>query len=179
MWARVVSLASIPLTLLGIWGIVSQIRREQPMRLRTPVIGLVMAPVTLLVNLFFLRAAFPGYIGPALAVFGLGFGLAWDRTARLRIEADRIMGKRSALHLVFWGLSYLATQLLTSFAPVAMVAGGLAAMFFSAGTSLGSNTGLLVRYLRLHRKLLVERAARPTTLPEIGPSASPISLPER
>lgn len=171
MFARIVSIVAVLLTLLGIWGLVRQVRKEQRLRLMSPVLGMIMAPVTLVVNLVFLYQAFPSLVGPALLVLGLGFGVAWGQTAKLRIHDKAIVARRSILHLVFWAVSFLTTQLLAALAPAAAVAGGLAAMFFSAGSSMGSNLNLLLRSLRLRRQLL--KAPSPSDLPGYPPERTP------
>jgi hypothetical protein len=145
---RIISLLSIPLVGVMIWMLVQQVRRESRLKLSTPVVGLVMAPLTLLVNIIFLHQAFSVFIGPALLILGLGFGLAWGQTARLYTRQNALMCKRSVMHLVFWGISYGLTQLLATFTTAVWVTGGLAAMFFSTGSTLGTNLNLLVRMLR-------------------------------
>ncbi len=149
---RVLSLLSIPLVLLSFYGMVRQMRKELPFRLRTPIIGLIFAPLSLIINVFFLRRAFSELLGPALLVTGLGFGLAWGQATRLYLKGPAIVGKRSVLHIIFWAVSYAITQILATFAPALWVAGGLAAMFFSTGSGLGTNLNLLIRQLRLKSK---------------------------
>ena len=168
---RILGILSIPLLLFTIWGLIRQVRKEQRLRMSTPVIGLVMAPVTLLINLVFLRQAFPAFLGPAMLVMGLGLGLAWGQTNRVYRRGDNLVGKRSIFHLVFWGISYAITQLLATFMPAYVVAGGLAAMFFSTGSTLGTNLNLMVRMLRLPRGAGEQGTGqqaveRPATLPE-------------
>ena len=166
MIGRVVALLSIPLTALALYGILSQVRREHRIGLWAPLIGLMLSPLMLAINLIFFRQAISGILGPVLLVLGLGFGLAWGQTARLRREGDDVVGRRSLLHLLFWGVSYAATQLLATFTNATWVTGGLVAMFFSTGSGLGTNLNLLWRRQRL-------RGARSsgeqgTTLPERG-----------
>jgi len=149
MIGYLVSLASIVLMAVMIWGLVRQVRKEQPLTTWTPALGLAMAPVMLLINLLFLRKAIPALLGPALLVLGLGLGLAWGQTTRLEAKGNAIVAKRSVLHLIFWGISFAITQILAVFAPAAWVSAGLAAMFFSTGTTVGTNLNLLVRRLRI------------------------------
>ncbi len=146
---RIVSLLTIPLMALTIWGLIRQVRREQRLSLYSPIVGLVMAPLTLIINIIFLGQAFPALRGPALLIFGIAFGLAWGQTARLHVKGKAVVARRSILHLVFWAVSYAITQVLATFAPAFVVAGGLATMFFSAGSTLGTNLNLLVRQTRL------------------------------
>jgi hypothetical protein len=175
---RVLSLVSIPLVLLSFYGMIRQMRKELPFRLRTPIIGLIFAPLSLIINVFFLRRAFSEFLGPALLITGLGFGLAWGQATRLYVKGPSIVGKRSVLHIIFWAVSYAITQILATFAPAMWVAGGLSAMFFSTGSGLGNNLNLLIRQLRLRsetssvevaveqNKKAVPQLRFPNTLPE-------------
>jgi hypothetical protein len=70
-------------------------------------------------------------------------------STRLSLRDGAVVGKQSILHLVFWALSLAITQLLVAVAPASWVAGGLALMFFSTGTTLGTNLNLLLRIHRL------------------------------
>lgn len=173
---RLFSLLTIPLMLITIWGLIRQTRKEQRLSLYSPVIGLAMAPMILLVNIIFLHQAFHAYLAPALLIFGLGLGLAWGQTTGLYAKGKHLVGKRSIMHLVFWCISYAITQVLATFAPAFLVGGGLATMFFSAGSTLGTNLNLLVRQLFM-RPNFGAATLLPPTLPERG--AIPEGLPER
>jgi hypothetical protein len=169
MLGRILGLLSIPLTGLALWGLIRQTGKERPLRLSTPLVGLVMAPITLIVNLVFLHQAAPGFLGPALLLFGLGLGVAWGQTTRVYARERRLVGKRSVWHLAFWGASYAMTQLLATVASAQWVSAGLAAMFLSAGSTLGTNLSLLVRQLRMRKALAAEAASSapgPGDLPE-------------
>ena len=175
MLGRIIGLLSIPLTGLTLWGLIRQVRKEQRVKLSTPVVGLVMAPISLLINVLFLRQAFSAFLGPALLIFGLGLGLAWGQTTRLYAKGGMLVGKRSTLHLVFWGISYAITQILATVAPAMWVGGGLAAMFFSTGSALGTNLNLLVRQLRMRSSLAAKAASAPLVLPERAKAPSPLA----
>jgi hypothetical protein len=195
MLGRLLGLLSIPLTALALWGLIRQTGKERPLRISTPVVGLVMAPITLLINLVVLRQAAPGFLGPGLLLFGLGLGLAWGQATRIYARDQRLVGKRTAWHLVFWGISYAFTQILATVARAQWVSAGLAAMFFSAGSTLGTNLNLLVRLLRSRSALkpiampvsalvspprtLPERGPKPRDLPEAHRAGRPGDLPER
>lgn len=153
MIGRGFGLLSIALICLALWGLIRQVRKPQTIRPSGNLIGMVMAPLMLVVNVVVLRQAAPGLLGPSLLVLGLGFGMAWGQVAKLQAQEGRVVAERSILHLLFWGISYAATQILATFATAAWVAGGLIAMFFATGTSLGTNANLLVRQLRLRRSL--------------------------
>lgn len=179
MLGRIIGLLSIPLTGLTIWGLIRCVRKEQRVKLSTPVVGLVMAPISLLINVLFLRQAFSAFLGPALLIFGLGLGLAWGQTTRLYAKGGMLVGKRSTLHLVFWGISYAITQILATVAPAMWVGGGLAAMFFSTGSALGTNLNLLVRQLRMRSSLAAKAASAPRVLPERAKAPSSLARPKR
>jgi hypothetical protein len=166
---RLIGLLSIPIMLFTIWGLIRQVRKEQRVKLSTPVIGLIMAPLSLLVNLLFMHQAVPYLLGPMLLILGLGFGLAWGQTNRLYQKEGNLVGKRSWLHLVFWAISYIITQVLASFASAWYVAGGLATMFFSTGSTLGTNLNLLSRQLLMRKagyQPTTKTTQKPAGLPE-------------
>lgn len=148
---RLISLLTLPLMAFAIWGLIRQVRRALPVRARAAIIGLVMSPLLLIVNIVVLRRAVPGSGGLALLVFGLGFGVAWGQNARLERQGDVVVARRSVLHLGFWAISIGVTQLLATFASAQWVALGLVSMFFTAGTSIGTNLNLLFRQQRLRR----------------------------
>lgn len=175
MIGRLVGLLSIPLVLLTIRGLVQQVRKEQRITTGTAAVGLVMAPLALLVNIILLRQASPAFLGPMLLLAGLGLGLAWGQATRLSRKGPIVVGRRGAMHLIFWAISYGITQLLALVAPAYMVAGGMAAMFFSAGSSLGTNLNLLMRLRRLQR---APGAPEPPPAPA-GPARAPGGLPEK
>lgn len=175
---RILSLLTIPLVLLSFYGMIRQMRKELPFRLFTPVIGLIMSPLSLIINVIFLHRAFPTFLGPALLITGLGFGLAWGQATRLYIKGPAVVGKRSVLHIVFWGVSYAITQILATFAPALWVAGGLTAMFFSTGSALGTNTNLLIRQLRLRPQTTALPQESNEQQPPMPQAVFPSTLPE-
>ena len=175
---RVLSLLTVPLVLLSFYGVIRQMRKELPFRLRTPIIGLVFAPLSLIVNVIFLQRAFSAFLGPALLITGLGFGLAWGQATRLYVKGPAIVGKRSVLHIVFWAVSYAITQILSTFAPALYVAGGLTAMFFSTGSGLGTNLNLLIRQLRLRSQTGPQLSEIDIPLPPAPKVVFPSTLPE-
>jgi hypothetical protein len=167
MAARLFSLCSLPLLLLALWGVARQINKEQRFSLASPVLGMGMVSLTLGINLIFLSQASPSWAGSLLGALGLGFGMAWGQTTRLKARQGIVVGKTSVLHLVFFGLSLVLTQLLAAFLPASWVAGGLALMFFTTGTSLGVNLNLLTRGAILRHRS-VQPPPLPANLPEQG-----------
>lgn len=149
---RILSLLSIPLVLWAFWGLIRQVRQPQKLRMLTPVIGIVMSLLMLAVNVLILHRANPTLLGGALLVVGVGFGLAWGQATRLAKEGDTVIAERSVLHIIFWAISFAMTQILATFAPASWVAAGLAAMFFSAGATLGTSANLFLRRERVRKK---------------------------
>lgn len=147
--ARLFSLASIPLFILGFGRMIRQVNREQALSQRGPLVNLVISPLLLAFNVIVLRQAQVNAIGPLFLILGIGFGLAWGLSTRLSLRDGSVIGKQSALHLVFWAFSLAITQLLVVVAPASWVVGGLVLMFFSTGTTLGTSLNLLVRMRRL------------------------------
>jgi len=152
MW-RILSLLSIPFLVWVIWGLIRQVRKPQRLRVTTPLLGIGVAVGMLAVNVLFLRIAEPGLLGASLGVVGIAFGLAWGQATRLQRQGEAIVAQRSVLHIIFWGCSLAITQVLATFATAAWVSGGLIAMFFATGTTLGTNANLLVRQIRIRRAL--------------------------
>lgn len=151
---RLLSLLSIPLTLVMIFSMIRMVKNEQRARMRTNIIGIIFAPTILLINIIFLNSALSNFwgvffFGGMIATFGLGFGLAWGQTAKLYKKDEQLVVKRSIAHLVFWAFSYAMTQLLAAFAPTSLVVGGLATMLFSTGSTVGTNVNMLVRFQKL------------------------------
>lgn len=155
---RILSLLSIPLVLWAFWGLIRQVQKPQRLRASTPVIGIVMSLLMLAVNVFILHRANPTLLGGALLVVGVAFGLAWGQATRLATKGETVIAERSVLHIIFWAISFTMTQILATFAPASWVAAGLAAMFFSAGATLGTSANLFLRRERVRKK------AAPTTV---------------
>lgn len=149
MLNRLISFISIPILLLTIRGLIRQTGKEQPISKISPIISIVLSMLMLVLNIIFLRKANPSFLGTALLIFGIGLGIPSSRSTKLKINQGRLIGKRSILYLIFWGISYAVTQLLSLFAPAAVVASGLSAMFFSTGVTFGTNGDLLYRMRRI------------------------------
>jgi hypothetical protein len=144
------SLISIPLSLLAIVGLLRQGRGEQIVQRSSLIVGLLMAPATLAINLVFLRQAAPASIGWLVLALGLGFGLVWGRSLQLSRREGAITGKKSGWYFIFWLASLAITQLLVLVAPASWVSTGLVLMFFSAGSSMGYQGNILRRWLKIN-----------------------------
>ena len=148
MIARILAVLSIPLVAVGLWLVIRQVRRPSPLRRWTPVIGLVMAPLGMLLNVVILRQAAPGRAGWLAGIVGVLFGIAWDRTTRIEVADGGLIARRSVLYLVLWGIAYAITQILVSVTVAGWVSAGLLSMCFATGTAIGMNVDLLTRYRR-------------------------------
>ena len=145
---RFVSLLSIPLVLVMFYGLVRSVGKEQVYRKQLYVKGIVMTSIMMFINvLFMIQAAFSwcAVVWPMFILAGLGFGYQWGKTTKLYPKGDVLFVKRSVLHLVLWAASYAFTHLLTIVFPSNIAAAGLAAMFFSTGSSIGVNANLAFR----------------------------------
>lgn len=153
---RIISLLSIPLTLFMFYMLARTVGKEQPARLRTYVLGIVMPSLMMIVNLLFMLKAFiawcPGIWMPIIMI-GIGFGYFWGRSSKLYKRGDILVIKRTVMHLGFWAVSYSITQLFSAVLPATIAAGGLATMFFSTGSSVGMNTNLILRQKKLDVEL--------------------------
>lgn len=148
MIARILAVLSIPLVGVGLWLVIRQVRHPSPLRQWTPLIGLAMAPLGMMLNLVILRQAAPGRAGWLAGIVGLLFGIAWDRTTRIEVADGRLIARRSALYLVLWGVAYAITQILTAVTVASWVSAGLVSLCFATGTAIGMNIDLLARYRR-------------------------------
>ena len=145
---RFVSLLSIPLVLVMFYGLVRSVGKEQLYRKQLYVKGIVMTSIMMFINILFMIQAVFAWCPAVWLVFllaGLGFGYQWGKTTRLYPKGDALYVKRSVLHLVLWAASYAFTHLLTVVFPSNIAAAGLAAMFFSTGSSIGINASLVSR----------------------------------
>jgi hypothetical protein len=140
------------MTLFMFYKMAKTVGKEQPARSRTYFIGIVMPCVMMLINLLFMfQALISGCSGYwiLLILGGFGLGYFWGRSSKLYKKGADLVVKRTVLHLVIWAASYSLTQLLATIVPASIVAGGLATMFFSTGSSIGMNTNLLLRQRKL------------------------------
>jgi len=202
MFWRMVGFLFTPFMLLSVVGIIVQMRKEQRISMWSPILGIVMAVLMLLVNMVvYSRVLLSEMIifslflprilitGPLL-IAGLGFGLAWGQTMRLYPKGESLVGKQSILHVVFWGISLVISQAFTAFAPASWTAGGIAMMAFSVGTTVGTNLNLLLRQMRFHNLVAPMQAIKrqldlkgpvpaPAGATAVANMPRPTGLPER
>jgi membrane protein CcdC involved in cytochrome C biogenesis len=146
MVAILITIGSILLTLLALWGLARQLRKDLPIKAGGLAWGLVASVVLLAINVLLMRRALHGWAVPIGFATGLVFGLAWGQASRFAAKQGTVYVRRSVLHLIFWGLSYALTQALVWLAPPGWVVVGLAATAFSAGATIGMSVNHLIRY---------------------------------
>ncbi len=146
------TLASVLLAVAALYGLARQLRKELPITAKGLLLGLGASLVFLAINLLLLRRAIRGL--PEIVGFGLGLllGLVWGQASRFRAEGLTVYVRRSALHLLFWGISLALTQALAWLAPLSWVVAGLAATALAAGTTVGISLNHLARYGLVARK---------------------------
>jgi hypothetical protein len=145
---RFISLLSIPLVLVMFYGLVRSVGKEQLYRKQLYVKGIVMSSIMMFINLLFMiQTVFSwcAVVWPLFLLGGLGVGYQWGKATKLYPKGDALFVKRSVTHLVLWAASYAFTHLLTMVFPSNIAAAGLAAMFFSTGSSIGVNANLVMR----------------------------------
>jgi len=145
---RLISLFSVPMSLFMFYKLFKSINREQVFNQRILITSIVMASAMMFVNILFMISAFFAWcagIWFGLLLAGLGFGYIWGKSSKLYQKNDRIMIKRSAMHLLFWASAYTLTHLLTAIFPANIAAAGLAAMFFSTGSTIGTNAYIILK----------------------------------
>ncbi len=153
MVATLITVGSVILTFLALWGLARQLRKDLPIRGDGLIWGLVASIVLLGINLALMRRAVRGIAVPIGLAIGLAFGLVWGQASRFSTREGAVYVRRSVLHLVFWGISYALTQALVWLAPTSWVLAGLTATAFSAGTTISMTINHLIRYSLAARKL--------------------------
>ena len=144
---RVIGFLSIPMFIVGFIFLIKSIKKSNTLRVRSHLLSIFFSLAMLLVNVVFLNQAITSWWLLVFLFFGFGFGFLWGLTTRMQLQNGQVMGKRSVLFMIFWMLSLALTQVLMTFASRQVVAVGMGTMFFSAGTSLGTNINLISRII--------------------------------
>lgn len=149
---RILSLFSIPATGFMFFMLARSVGKEQPSRVKTYVMGVLMPSLMMAANMLFMLSAFIAWcpvVWVPITLAGFGLGYLWGGTSKLYRKGDTLVVKRTVLHLGLWVLSYSLTQLLSTVMPASITAAGLGAMFFSTGSAVGMNTNLILRQRKL------------------------------
>ena len=147
---RIVGFLSIPLTLVAIGLMIRGLRHEQQVTARSLIIQLATSPVFLAAYAWLLGVAVSTRIAVPMLIVGLGVGVVWGYTTKLRLtRRGRVAGRRSIWYLAVWALTFTVTQGLVLWASSEVVAHALSTMYFSTGAAVGMNGYLLFRHWRL------------------------------
>jgi len=147
---RIIGILSIPLTLVAIGLMIRSLRHEQQVTARSLIIQLATSPVFLAVYAWLLGVAVSTRIAVPMLIVGLGVGVVWGRTTKLRLtRRGRVAGRRSIWYLAVWALTFTVTQGLALWASSEVVGHALSTMYFSTGAAVGMNGYLLFRHWRL------------------------------
>lgn len=136
------------MALFMFYKLFKSIKKEQVFRERNMITSILMASAMMAVNILFMFSAFMAWcagIWFGLLLAGFGFGMLWGKSSKLYQKNEQIMIKRTGFHLLFWACAYVFTHLLTAIFPANIAAAGLAAMFFSTGSSIGTNAYTLLK----------------------------------
>ncbi len=90
-------------------------------------------------------------IAALLIAGGFCLGALEGQMTRLYYRGPIIVGKRSVGYLIFWGLAYVLTMVLTETGNATLHAAGVLTLMFGFGIAVGDNTTLLFRQLFLKR----------------------------
>lgn len=170
---------------------IHKMRQEMYVPRWAPVLLIIVTSLTVLLYVWLTSAAVNWLLGFALFGIGLVIGAGQGQMTRLYYRGPLIFGKRTTGYLVFWGIAYLASLLLTQSGVAAAHALGVLGMMLALGVAVGDNLSILFRQSRLKRPdpapaTIAQAQApasttsphpRPTTLPEAEPSTNPPKRP--
>ncbi len=129
-----------------------------------PLITIAVTALAVFAYIALTRTPINWTLAGALAAGGFVLGGLEGQMTRLAYRGPIIVGKRSVGYLVFWGLAYVLTMLLTATGDSALHAVGVMTLMFGLGITVGDNTVLL------WRQLFLKRPPAPASLPAPRPS---------
>lgn len=162
---------------------IRKMRQEMYVPRWAPILLIIVTTFTVFLYVWLTSASVNWLLGFALMGIGLVIGAGQGQMTRLYYRGPLIFGKRTTGYLVFWGIAYLASLLLTQSGIAAAHALGVLGMMLALGVAVGDNLSILFRQSRLKRPDPVATTntpvpmARPTTLPEAGTGTT--TTPER
>lgn len=161
---------------------IRKMREEMYVPRWAPIVLIVVTTFTVLLYIWLTAASVNWLLGFALLGIGLVIGAGQGQMTRLYYRGPLIFGKRTTGYLVFWGIAYLASLLLTQSGIAAAHALGVLGMMLALGVAVGDNLSILFRQSRLKRPepapVAVETAAPSTSTSSPSPVARPTTLPE-
>ncbi len=142
---QLVGVLSILLLIVGFVMLMRNMKKTSTLRIRSHLISIVFSMLMLIINILFLKSAVNLWLVTLAFFLGLAFGFLWGLTTRLTLRGRQVLGRRSILFVIFWLVSLVITYILSLIASRQVVALGLGGMFFSAGTTIGTNLNLILR----------------------------------
>lgn len=153
---------------------IRKMRQEMYVPRWAPLILIGVTVVTVFLYVWLTAAPVNWLLALALLAVGLVIGAGQGQMTRLYYRGPLIFGKRTTGYLLFWGIAYLASLLLTQSQIAAAHALGVLGMMLSLGVAVGDNLNILFRQSRLVRPPIgvpeptprTQTRSRPTTLPK-------------
>jgi hypothetical protein len=124
-----------------------QMRKETRLTVFTPILALAGTILTTLLYLLISRSPLNLALAAGIVCVGLIIGLLEGLATRIYVQGNQVVGKRSGIYLVLWGLAYLVTIGFAQMNNAGLHAFGLMGLAFGLGMSLGSNLNLFFRRL--------------------------------
>jgi len=91
------------------------------------------------------------YFSILSGAIGLALGAFWSRTLTLSLKKKQVWGKQSGLWLVFWGASFMATQITVLLNKKAMFNYSIILMAFTTGIAVGMGL-IIIKKIRMLNK---------------------------
>lgn len=168
---RVVALGSGAFGFLMLLLSINKMRKEMYTPRWAPLILIGVTVLTVLLYVWLTAASVNWLLAAVLLGVGLVIGLGQGQMTRLYFRGPLIFGKRTKGYLLFWGMAYFASLLLTQSAIAAAHALGVLGMMLALGVAVGDNLNILARQARLRPP--------PTAMPETAIlTAPPLNIPE-
>lgn len=150
---------------------INKMRKEMYTPRWAPLILIAVTVLTVLLYVWLTAASVNWLLAAVLLGVGLVIGLGQGQMTRLYYRGPLIFGKRTKGYLLFWGVAYFASLLLTQSGIAAAHALGVLGMMLALGVAVGDNLNILARQARLRPP--------PTALPETAiRTAPPLNIPE-
>ena len=150
---------------------IRKMRQEMYVPRWAPIILIGVTAFTVMLYVWLTAAPINWLLAVALIALGLVIGAGQGQMTRLYYRGPLIFGKRTTGYLLFWGIAYFASLLLTQSGIAAAHALGVLGMMLALGVAVGDNLNILFRQGRLIRP--------PVGNPEPAPQINrPLDLPE-
>lgn len=168
---RVVALGAGAFGFLLLLLSINKMRKEMYTPRWAPLILIAVTALTVAVYIWLTGASVNWLLAAVLLGVGLVIGLGQGQMTRLYFRGPLIFGKRTKGYLLFWGIAYFASLLLTQSGIAAAHAVGVLGMMLALGVAVGDNINILLRQARLRPP--------PPAMPETAIRAvAPLNIPE-